>query len=461
MQFFKLLPIFNEIDLIREQVHKLDEYDPLTSIIKERFKLEVARHLTSLTQPDDDETIQSSEPVSTSEKEYYQEVGLEHAITQLFFDLTNGKFDGVHVVLLYEMLFHSYEENQDAKNHSIQVIDELLQWFQEQQNTKREHPLELAATFHHKFSIANLFNDGNGRVGRLLLNVILLRHDYLPILVLPTERNLYYETLQHADQGNMNPLVQFIANKELQTLQDFVNSSGYLSVLGKYELEMQLKQLNGSEKCIVLTEDSDTSGLLGFVLEASGFKMNETNIISYEGCSKLSSANLFSVFVKEKMPHVKIVVHRDRDYLTADEINDIANQFRRIDVHFFVTLGTDIESHFLNAEHVHTCHPTLSAAEAAKLVQQCMYDTREKSIDMLRKKEFGGSSSSKHTHLNDALKQVVDQSLFRFTHGKTALRILQRLINQKIQQKSKIECCSPYLSNPYLTTIAKKIWRNK
>ena len=458
MQFYKFLPAFNEIDLIREQVHKLDEYDPLTSIIKEHFKLEVARHLTSLTQAND-ETVQSPKAVFAGEKEYYQEVGLEHAITQLFFDLTNAKLDGIHVVLLYEMLFHSYEENSEAKIHSIQVIDELLQWFQEQESKQREHPLELAAAFHHKFSVANLFEDGNGRVGRLLLNVILLRHDYLPILVLPAERDLYYETLRFADQGNMKPLVQFIANKELQTLQDFVNSSGYLSVLGKYELEMQLKQLNGSEKCIVLTEDSNTQGLLGVVLEASGFRMGETNIISYEGCSKLSSANLFSVFVKEKMPHVKIVVHRDRDYLTPDEINDISNQFRRIDVHFFVTIGTDIESHFLNAEHVHACHPALSVNEAAKLVQQCMYDTREKSIDMLRKKEFGNSNNAKHTHLNSAVKQLVDQNLFRFTHGKTALRTLQRLINQKIQQKSKIECCSPHLSNAYLAAIAKKIWR--
>ncbi|OFX32920.1 MAG: hypothetical protein A2W92_06725 [Bacteroidetes bacterium GWA2_42_15] len=459
MQMFKLLSVFNEIDLIREQVHKLDEYDPLTSIIKERFKMEVARHLTSLTQSDEEGIVRPSETISSGEKEYYQEVGLEHAITQLFFDLTNEKLDGIHVVLLYEMLFHSYEENSETKNHSIRVIDELLQWFRERQGTQQEHPLELAAIFHHKFSVANLFEDGNGRGGRLLLNAILLRHDYLPVLVLPDERTLYYETLQFADQGNIKPLVRFIANKELQTLQDFVNSPEYLSVLGKYELEMQLKQLNGSEKCIVLTEDSDTSGLLAFVLEASGFKMSETNIISYEGCSKLSSANLFSIFVKEKMPHVKIVVHRDRDYLTPDEIDDIANQFRRIDVHFFVTKGTDIESHFLNAEHVQACHPVLLTGEAVKLVKQCLYDTREKSIEMLRKKEFGGSNNAKHTHLNGAIKQLVDQNLFRFTHGKTALRTLQRLINQNIQQNAGIERYTVHLSDPHLTAIAKKIWR--
>jgi hypothetical protein len=167
---------------------------------------------------------------------------------------------------------------------------------------------------------------------------------------------------------------------------------------------MQLKQLNGNEKCIVLTEDSNTSSLLSYVLKASGFKMSETNIISYEGCSKLSSANLFAIFVKEKMPHVKIVVHRDRDYLTPDEIEDLANQFRRIDVHFFITKGTDIESHFLNPKHVKACHPGLSDQDAVRLVDQCLHETRSKSVDMLRKKEFGGGNVIRHTHLNQALE---------------------------------------------------------
>lgn len=462
MKYFKLLPIISEIDQIREQVNKLDEYDPLTSIIIERFKQELARHLTSLnTIPEENRIVQMPEIEYSVEQESYRLVGLEHAIIQLFFDLTKEKFDGMHVYLMYEMLFNSNEQDSEKKNQTIQRIDELLRWLQEEQNKKNHHPIELAAVFHHKFSLAKLFKDGIGRVGRLLLNVILLRSDYLPILVLPTERSLYYESLKKADEGDVSALMQFIVQKELQTMNDFVSSPDYLSVLGKYELEMQLKQLNGNEKCIVLTEDSNTSGLLSYMLEASGFKMSETNIISYEGCSKLSSANLFSIFVKEKMPHVKIVVHRDRDYLTSDEINDMANQFRRIDVHFFVTKGTDIESHFLNAEHLHACHPVLSVGDAAKLVQQCLYDTREKSIEMLRKKEFGGTNNTKHTHLNHAIKQLVDQHLFRFTHGKTALRVLLKLINQKIQQNAQIECYSPNLMDSHLKAIAGKIWRKR
>ena len=46
-----------------------------------------------------------------------------------------------------------------------------------------------------------------------------------------------------------------------------------------------------------------------------------------------------------------ILVHRDRDYLTDSEIEYQHETFHRIDVRFFYTEGTDVESYFLNAEH--------------------------------------------------------------------------------------------------------------
>jgi hypothetical protein len=67
--------------------------------------------------------------------------------------------------------------------------------------------------------------------------------------------------------------------------------------------------------------------------------MAETSLISYEGCSKIASANLFSVFVKQKMPGVKILVHRDRDYLTDAEVEEQRETFSRIDTHLFCDTG--------------------------------------------------------------------------------------------------------------------------
>jgi hypothetical protein len=462
MSRFVALPIFEEIDRIRMQVQELDRYDPLTSIIKEQFEIEVAKHLTSLSAEHED-NVEQEHPADPLEqiRDRYQLMGQQHAITALFFDLTLKGPDAIKVVLLYEMLFQTsyFPDNHKAFENTINSIEEMLIWFEDENHKAETHPLVLAAAFHHRFSSARLFDDGNGRVGRLLLNILLMRNDYLPILILPSERKTYYKALAEADKGNLSPLSLFVAQKESEALLDFTQSVGYLSVQGKYELELQLKELNGNEKCILLTEDSLTSNLLSFVLESSGFNMDETNIISYEGCSKLASANLFSIFVKEKMPHVKIVVHRDRDYLTDAEVNDLAKQFSRIDVHFFVTNGTDVESYFLNAKHINHCHPAIQIEEAKRLIRQAMEASKIKSVDLLRKKEFGGMRDIRYTHLNKAIEMIVSQNMFRFIHGKTALGKLHKLIQKRAGKRSDIQSPSQFLSDPTLYSIANRIWK--
>lgn len=455
------LPIFDEIDRIRLQVKELDKYDPLTSIIKDQFELEVTLHLSSLSAEIENEGI---EPKQTSnldvEHEKYTQLGLQHAVTELFFDLAQDGPTASMVVVLYEMLFHTKYKSNDSEglSYTIKTIGELLLWYEEENEKGAMHPLVLAAMFHHKFSSEKHFDDGNGRVGRLLLNVQLMRNDYLPILIQTEERKLYYKALSSADNGNMSLLSMFIAQKEQEALIHFTQSAGYLSVQGKFELEMQLKKLNGSEKCIVLTEDSQTDNLLGLILESSGFKMEETNIVSYEGCSKLASANLFSVFIKEKMPYIRIVVHRDRDYLTDFEISEISAQFKRIDVNFFVTRGTDIESHFLNHKHLNFCHPNISTDEAKHLIEQSMTIMKQKSIDLLRKKELGGSRDPRTSHLNKGIEDIVNANPYRFTYGKGALNALQKLIQKRIAKKSRLLTPSKFLSDPTLSAVAKKIW---
>jgi len=77
----------------------------------------------------------------------------------------------------------------------------LLRWYQK--NKIRLHPLILAAAFHHKFERIHPFYDGNGRTGRMLLNLILLNNK-LPQLILPdAQRRRYYKTLASADKTGL------------------------------------------------------------------------------------------------------------------------------------------------------------------------------------------------------------------------------------------------------------------
>ncbi len=73
------------------------------------------------------------------------------------------------------------------------------------------HPVAHAAIHHAWFERIHPFVDGNGRVGRLLLNFMLIQHGYPPAVILATQRPRYLHALEIADSGNPNPLTEVIA----------------------------------------------------------------------------------------------------------------------------------------------------------------------------------------------------------------------------------------------------------
>ena len=71
-------------------------------------------------------------------------------------------------------------------------------------------PLLRAAIAHHGFEAVHPFVDGNGRVGRLLLNLMLMRDGYPPALLLRDWRVRYIHALDVGNTGNYGPLANLI-----------------------------------------------------------------------------------------------------------------------------------------------------------------------------------------------------------------------------------------------------------
>lgn len=81
-------------------------------------------------------------------------------------------------------------------------MDILLKWFRKEKMGL--NPLILAAAVHHKFEKIHPFYDGNGRTGRMLLNLILINNE-LPTLIVPdAQRKRYYNALSSADNTDIN-----------------------------------------------------------------------------------------------------------------------------------------------------------------------------------------------------------------------------------------------------------------
>ena len=85
----------------------------------------------------------------------------------------------------------------------------LLSWYTKNKN--KTHPLVLSAYFHSAFETIHPFVDGNGRVGRLLMNFILHKKGY-PMINIPNQRkHEYYNALEFSQlKGDLRPLVKFL-----------------------------------------------------------------------------------------------------------------------------------------------------------------------------------------------------------------------------------------------------------
>lgn len=86
-----------------------------------------------------------------------------------------------------------------------------------------EQPLpERLAALHNDFEQVHPFIDGNGRTGRLVLNLVLVRLGYPPVIVLKTQRPVYLTAMQKADQGDLGPLGEILARAMLDNLNRFI-----------------------------------------------------------------------------------------------------------------------------------------------------------------------------------------------------------------------------------------------
>lgn len=104
-----------------------------------------------------------------------------------------------------------------------QLVDslmlEFIEWLNEIMISLDAHPVQIAALAHYKFVYIHPFYDGNGRTARLLMNLILMKSGYPPVIIRKEERLEYYEYLEQANQGDVKPFIRFIAKCTQRTLQ--------------------------------------------------------------------------------------------------------------------------------------------------------------------------------------------------------------------------------------------------
>ena len=87
---------------------------------------------------------------------------------------------------------------------------------------KKKHPIERAAIFHLKFEGIHPFVDGNGRTGRLILNLMLMQAGYPPINVKYSDRKRYYEMFDcYYRDNDQNPAISLVVENIKERFANF------------------------------------------------------------------------------------------------------------------------------------------------------------------------------------------------------------------------------------------------
>ena len=119
-----------------------------------------------------------------------------------------------HVITVTgETFYFASPEETSAK------MQELVEWFRAEKERGELDPIVLAAFFHYKFIRIHPFDDGNGRVARILMNFILMQHGFPPVIIRTEDRAEYYRVLRLADADQLQPFVDYIAANLVDSLR--------------------------------------------------------------------------------------------------------------------------------------------------------------------------------------------------------------------------------------------------
>lgn len=104
--------------------------------------------------------------------------------------------------------------------HVRSEIDQLIEWYGEYEEV---NPILLAAWVHHRFSQIHPYQDGNGRVARVLANLVLVKHQLFPVVITRDHRPQYIDALEQADAGNLKSLTRLFADIEKKTILEAIS----------------------------------------------------------------------------------------------------------------------------------------------------------------------------------------------------------------------------------------------
>lgn len=224
-------------------------------------------------------------------------------------------------------------------------------------------------------------------------------------------------------------------------------------------MKLQLSLLADKIKFLVLTEDEKHEYLLSY-LKVHGIIEDEIEIVSYGSCSQFkSTAFKLAEYILKKRKNLKVIMHRDRDYLSENEIEDILKAINKRKYFPLIPNGVDIESIFVNADHINYLYPHISKEVANSMIESCINSAQEDSIDRLTDHYFKNNpppENKAYAKKIRELRETYEANKNRFFYGKKTFGLLKSTIQTHIKGNPNLLNESPFITNAALIEFANE-----
>ena len=144
---------------------------------------------------------------------------------------------------------------------------------------------------------------------------------------------------------------KFIWMKDGKIQENNDSSDMYSMLMDLGALDSYDKVLEGIYTSVFLTEDHSVR-LMRKLLEYNNINLDKTLILSYNGCNNVETALQLADFIHRNAPDCYVVIHRDRDFMTENEVQMVCKRINGNKTIPFVTDESDIEAYFIRPEHL-------------------------------------------------------------------------------------------------------------
>ena len=135
-------------------------------------------------------------------------------------------------------------------------MQELVEWFRIKTASAETNPILLAAEFHYRFVLIHPFDDGNGRLARLLMNFILMKFGFPPVIIRTEDKDNYIAVLEQSEFEILEPFIDYVATNLARSLEIILRGAKGENIEEPDDLDKEItlfeKQIRGFGKKVIV-----------------------------------------------------------------------------------------------------------------------------------------------------------------------------------------------------------------